>query len=120
MLRLLSLIKQFFLLQAKKQNKKSANVLLVYDANIASAPRAWYIFRYFIYEAWPTLSADDYFEVLESMGSEFFQDQGIEQIYFIKPTPNTLLRAEDEKTISADKLEEQLIEQGIHPEVIFN
>lgn len=107
------------LTKAKKHDKKPVPVLLIFDENIESAPRAWYIFRYFVYGAWPTFFTEDYIQELESKGSNFFHDQGFQQIYFIKTTPNTLLR-QDEKFISADKLEEKLIKRGIRPNVILN
>lgn len=107
------------LTKAKKHGKKPVPILLIFDENIASAPRAWYIFRHFVYEAWPTLFVEDYLQELESKGSDFFHEQGFQQIYFIKTTSNTLLR-QDERIISPDKLEERLTEQGIHPKIILN
>lgn len=107
------------LTKAKKQGKNPVPVLLIFDENIASAPRAWYIFQRFIYGAWPTLFVEDYLGELEDKGANFFHDQGFQKIYFIKTTSNTLLRQEG-RIISPDRLEKKLIEQGMRPEIIIN
>jgi len=103
-------IKQQALDKAKTEGKAPRKVLLIYDQNMHSSATVWYIFRPFVYQGWPFVSAEAYLNVLATEGDDFFRDQGVEEFVFIKATDNTLLREAGGQELSeaANTLEEQL------------
>ena len=106
--RFLENIKRESIQKAQRKGKTPLPALFIYDQNMNSESIVWYIYRPFIYQGWPYISADTYFKILQSEGDDFFIRQGVEKFYFIK-AEHTLLRKEKEFiSSSADNLSKML------------
>ena len=106
-------IKKQSLERAKKQNKKSAAILLIYDNNMYDLATFWLFHRRLVYEGWPIITADDYSKQVK----EFWLDQRIKDFYFIKILDNKiLLRPDLEQTRAAQILVDQI--DSPKPEII--
>jgi hypothetical protein len=88
----------------KNSLKTPFNALLVYDANMQDLSTLWTFHRRLVYSGWPVVSADEFLE----QNKTDWAAQGVNEIYFIKTTANTLPRPIEEQTIAADVLVDSL------------
>ncbi|NUM25102.1 MAG: glycosyltransferase family 39 protein [Candidatus Buchananbacteria bacterium] len=62
------------------KNKSELAALIVYDPNFYDLATFWTFHRRLVYASWPIVSADVYLQ----QGKDFWQSQGISDVYFFK------------------------------------
>lgn len=107
--------------KAEKQKLEPYSALIIYDGNIYNIPQAWFLDRLQIYHGWPVLDAETYLKFLNEQGKNYFKNSGFKINYFIKPTPNVVLRKLEKLTLFGETLEQELrYVAGINPSIIYN
>ncbi len=101
----------------KNKTKETKPYLVVYDASMDDLGALWVIHRRVIYQAWPILDAETYSQILADQGSNFFHQQGVKEIYFIKATDKVLLENNQAAREAADKLEAQMKPESLASEI---
>lgn len=84
-------IKKESLAKAKTQGLKGVSYLLVVDERINDIAGFWIFMRRVVYKGWPILTTNEYANLLSS-DPQYFVKQGVERVYLIAATGNTLLQ----------------------------
>ncbi len=104
--------------EAKRHREAPYRALFVYDRDIFNMAQLWVFDRRFMYEGWPFIRTEQYYEMIADSGANVFKDAGFEELYFITPTPEMKLRRMTPISTLARTLETELASQNVVPEII--
>ncbi|MDO8584975.1 MAG: glycosyltransferase family 39 protein [bacterium] len=79
--------------------------LIIYNDNVALGTLEWIFYRRFFYHVTPTLYVENFLDVVQTQGSDYFNGF---TVYFIASTPATELNPFKENKKAADVFEEDL------------
>ncbi|MBI2604022.1 MAG: glycosyltransferase family 39 protein [Candidatus Harrisonbacteria bacterium] len=84
--------------------------LIIYNDNVALGTLEWIFYRRFFYHAIPTLYVENFLDVIQTKGSNYFKGF---TVYFIASTPATELNPFKENKKAADVFEEDLLRNHV-------
>lgn len=94
------------------------SVLIVYDRDINFLARLWYLDRYTIYDGWPIMSDERFFNYTKGEFDAFYRAQGVKEFIYIAPATPAVEKSVTEKQGGERVVEEYLKKKGIAPRTI--
>ena len=83
---------------ARKKGFQPDPFLITYGGNIDDGAKLWILERRLVYQGWPMLKLDDYFDFRKKYGEDYFLRSGFKNFYFILAS-NTVFPPEVKKTV---------------------
>lgn len=112
-------VQESYLAQAKEDEAVATPMLIIYESNINFVATLWVLHRRAIYEAWPIVSDETFFEIAGDAYDSYYRAQGVTQFMYIRTRADVVrqVRKPEEPTAA---LTDYLEQKGIIPEIIRN
>jgi 4-amino-4-deoxy-L-arabinose transferase-like glycosyltransferase len=111
--------------KAKNRDNESYNLIVVYDREIYSASKLWYLQRRMLYNGWIFMSDEEFLNITGDNLDNYYRKQGIENFIYIKVNSNIdfpfdIASKNFKSKENGDMLEKYLIGKNVIPDSILN
>ncbi len=106
--------------EAKEAGAIPTPLMIIFDHDLDFIPTLWVLQRHLIYDGWPVIPDDLFYQITGTRYEEFYKKQGIDEFVYVVSANESVRRPAFERKLEDPGLVDYLQKKGVTPDRILD